>query len=428
MRIAFVVGEFPNLSVTFIISQITSLIDRGNQVDIYANRPGGTGKVHRSVTTYGLLDRTTYAPTQPRRRLARVGRAARLLLDHPFANLTGRLGVLTSFYKYGNRASWLTLLHRVTTFLPERRYDIIHCHFAPNALVAALARDAGILQGKLLTTFHGYDVNTYARKHGKGIYRRLFQRGDMYTANSMFTTRRAVALGCPADKIVKLPTGVDTRLFSFTERSPDPEGTIRILTVGRLVEVKGIEYGIRAVARVLPDHPNVRYQIVGQGPLLTELKELATKLGVADQVEFLGGQTHDEVRRLYAGAHLFMLPGVVARDGAQEAQGLVLIEAQATGLPVLATRVGGVPESVLDGESGYLVDQGDVDALSAKLGYLIEHPALWPEMGRAGRRFAVEHFDIERLNDRLMDIYHHLLEGNAQQATGHGNRDSTGAG
>ena len=427
MRIAFVVGEFPNLSETFIVSQITGLIDRGHQVDIYANRPGETGKVHPPVATYGLVDRTMYAPAQPPGRLYRVGRTVRLLLDRPLDNLTGRLGVLSSFFRYGNRALWVTLLHRVTTFLPQRRYDIIHCHFAPNALVAALARDAGILHGKLLTTFHGYDVNTYARKHGKGIYRRLFQRGDMYTANSMFTTRRAVALGCPADKIVKLPTGVDTRLFSFTERSPGPEGIIRILTVGRLVEVKGIEYGIRAVARVLPDHPKVCYQIVGKGPLLAELRGLAAKLSVSDQVEFLGGQTHDELRRLYAGAHLFMLPGVVARDGAQEAQGLVLIEAQATGLPVLATRVGGVSESVLDGESGYLVDQRDVDALSAKLGFLIEHSDLWPEMGRAGRRFAVEHFDIEQLNDRLIDIYHHLLEGKAQYSENHGTRIGTDA-
>ena len=175
------------------------------------------------------------------------------------------------------------------------------------------------------------------------------------------------------------------------------------------MEVKGIEFGIRAVAKILPTHPNIRYQIAGDGPLLSELKELAAKLGVADCVDFLGGQTQQEVRELYGTSHLFMLPGVVARDGAEEGQGLVLIEAQATGLPVLATRVGGIPESVLDGESGFLVSERDMDALAEKLTYLIEHPELWPGMGRVGRAYVERNFNVNELNDRLVGLYHGLL-------------------
>jgi colanic acid/amylovoran biosynthesis glycosyltransferase len=295
--------------------------------------------------------------------------------------------------------------------LPERRYDIIHCHFGPNALVGLFARDAGILHGKLITTFHGYDVNTYPRKHGHDVYRRLFQRGDLFTANSRFTAGRAEALGCPKDKIVVLPVGVDLGDFKHTVRKATPGEEIRLLTVARLVEVKGIEYGIRAVARVTRSFPRIRYQIVGDGPMLTQLRELADNLGVAGSVDFLGGQTRDEVGRLYDRAHLFLLPGVVGSDGAQEGQGLVLLEAQACGIPVLATRVGGIPESVLDGDSGYLVGQRDVDALSKKLAHLIEHPELWPEMGRKGRALVEGKFDADSLHEQLVGIYQGVLKG-----------------
>ncbi len=409
MKIAFVVGEFPNLSVTFVINQITALIDRGHDVYIYASMPGNTTTVHSAVETYRLLDRTIYWSTRRQSALVRAIRAAGALFAHPFTNPGGRLRVL-NFFKYGRSALSLTLAYRVMGFLPERTYDIIHCHFAPNALRALIARDVGILHGKLLTTFHGYDVNTYPAKHGKDIYRELFERGDLFTANSAFTVRRAVGLGCPSDKIIRLPVGVDLRLFSFGECRLNVGDDIRILTVGRLAEVKGIEYGIRAVAKLMPTHPNVRYQVVGEGPLLTELNKLTAKLGVADRVDFLGGRTQDEVRRLYADAHLFMLPGVVARNKAEEAQGLVLIEAQAMGLPVLATRVGGIPESVLDGESGFLVAQRDVGALAAKLTHLIEHPELWPEIGRAGRAFVERNFNVNKLNDQLVDLYYKMLE------------------
>ena len=154
----------------------------------------------------------------------------------------------------------------------------------------------------------------------------------------------------------------------------------------------------------------IRYQIVGDGPLLRPLGELARKLAIADRVEFLGALPEDQLRECYRQTHIFMLPGVIARSGAQEGQGLVLVEAQASGIHVIATRVGGIPQTVLDGDSAFLVPQRDVDALASKIRYLIEHPQRWPEIGRAGRRHVERHFDIEKLNDRLVDIYRKVLD------------------
>ena len=308
------------------------------------------------------------------------------------------------------RAAFGTLFYAALPLLGKRSYDIIHGHFGPNGLKAAFLLEAGLLRGKLITTFHGYDVNVFPRRYGFSVYRRLFIRGDFYTANTSFTTGRAIDLGCPPERIVTLPVGVSLAKFPFAERKLERTGEIRILTVGTLIEVKGIEFGIRAVARLAHRRPMIRYQIVGDGPLLRPLGELARKLAIADRVEFLGALPEDQLRECYRQTHIFMLPGVIARSGAQEGQGLVLVEAQASGIPVIATRVGGIPQTVLDGDSAFLVPQRDVDALASKIRYLIEHPQRWPEIGRAGRRHVERHFDIEKLNDRLVDIYRKVLD------------------
>ena len=286
---------------------------------------------------------------------------------------------------------------------------MIHCHFGPNGLRGTVLRNMGVLHGKLVTTFHGFDVNSWPQEHGRAVYQALFETGDCYTVNSRFTASRAVALGCPEPKIVRLPVGVDTRKF-VPRQTPRPPGEpIRILTVGNLVPHKGIDYAIRAMAKVRAEFPNIRYHIVGDGPLRAKLAELARELNLENVVRFLGPRAQDELPGIYADADLFVLASVVGEDGAEEGQGLVFAEAQATGLPVTGTRIGGIPEAVLDGESGFLVPQRDVDALAEKILYLIRHPHLWPEMGRAGRRFVEKHYDSLKLNDRLVEIYQQLL-------------------
>jgi len=126
-------------------------------------------------------------------------------------------------------------------------------------------------------------------------------------------------------------------------------------------------------------------------------------------IHLLGWKTKDEVRELYDDSHLFVLSSVTAANGDKEGQGLVLQEAQAMGLPVLATLHNGFPDSVLDGKSAFLVPERDVDTLAEKLDFLVEHPAMWSEMSEAGRTFVEANFDVDKLNDRLVDIYSKFL-------------------
>jgi len=407
MRIAFVVTAFPNRSEAFVVNQVAGLIRRGHEVDIYAHRAGHLDAVHPLVPQYGLLDRT-YCPHVPTARPLRLAKLAGLIAR---GLICAPLPVLRSLnvFRHGAQASSGALFYGLVPLLGGRTYDIIHCAFGPNGLKGAFYRENGLLRGRLLTAFYGFDVTTYPREHGAGVYRTLFAKGDYYIGVTNFITRQALRWGCPEDRIATLPVGVDLARFAFAERRLAPGEEVHILTVARLVEVKGVEYGIRAVAKIISRYPSVRYQIIGDGPLRASLDALTRQLGVNDRVNFTGAVSQETLMRAYARAHLFMLPSVVATNGAEEGFGTVLAEAQAMGLPVLGTRIGGLPETVPDGQSGFLVPQRDVDALAERLAYLIEHPEVWPAMGRAGRAHVERNYDYEKLNDRLVEIYEGLL-------------------
>ncbi len=400
MKIAFLVGRFPTLSKTFILDQIVGLIERGHEVDIFAGSKGKDPKVHPDVREYDLLAKTYY-------RYSPI-KAIRLFIQYSPKNSLVLFKSLNIF-KYGKNALSLRLFFATLPFLKTDSYDIIHCHFGSKGTLGVLLRDLGAIKGKVITSFHGYDANAYPQRYGNDVYKFLFQKVDLCTVNTDFTGERVKALGCPEDKIVKLPVGLNITKFPFIERKLNSVDNIKVLTVGRLVEKKGLKYSIKAVAKVLKTYPNLQYQIVGDGALRNQLHKLIRQLDIEDKVKLLGWMNQDEVRQLYAKAHIFILSSVTDREGDQEGQGLVLQEAQAMGLPVISTLHNGIPEGVLDGKSGFLVPERDVDAIALKLQQLILHPEIWPEMGRAGRQFVKNHYDIKKLNDRLVEIYQRLL-------------------
>jgi colanic acid/amylovoran biosynthesis glycosyltransferase len=172
-----------------------------------------------------------------------------------------------------------------------------------------------------------------------------------------------------------------------------------------------VQYGIQAVAKVLKKYPNIEYKIVGDGRLKKTLHGLIADLKVCDNVKLLGWQRQEEVVELLREADILLAPSVTSQSGDSEGIPGAIVEALACGLPVLSTRHSGIPEVIQDGESGLLVPERDTDALTAKLEYLIEHSELWPEMGRKGRAYVEEHYDIDKLNDRLVEIYQRLLAG-----------------
>ncbi len=407
MRIACLLSEFPLPSETFILTQITGLIDRGCEVDIYADRPAEPLMVQPDVDAYGLWARVIYRPGVPESYVVRLFKALVLLA----ANLRrGPRPLLRSFnvFRYGREAATLRLFYASVACLGCRPYDVIHGHFGPNGLLGAMLRETGALAGGLITTFYGYDLAFYLRQARGRSYRFLFQSGDLFIAISETMRHQLIELGCPEERIIVHRLGVDLTRFHH-DRLPDaPGGRVRIATVGRLVPKKGIDYALRAVARLMQAGYPIAYTIVGGGPLRPWIEARAGALGVDGAVELLGWRTQDDVTGILGRSDILLAPSITSDDGDQEGTPVAVMEAMAAGIPVVATCHSAIPEMVANGVSGLLVPERDPGALADALADLIRHPEARARMGESGRATVVSRHNLDVQNDGLVAIYRRL--------------------
>jgi colanic acid/amylovoran biosynthesis glycosyltransferase len=432
LRIAFFLGSFPVLSETFILRQITGLLDLGHEVDIYADyAPDAESPQQPEIAQHKLLARTTYmdippasAPwempvwpltgstwlpgaEQPIRNLTRISQALPTLVRSLARNPRLTLRVLSSAH-YGHQAASLSALCRLARLgVVAKCYDVLHAHFGPVGNSYRFAK--ALWRTPLVVSFHGYDFSSVITKSGRDVYRRLFAEVDALTVNSEFMAGKLREFGCPANKLQKLPYGVDLSRFSRKTSTRTPGEPVRILTIGRLVEKKGLEYSLRAFAQVRQVHPKMRYDIVGDGPLRKQLQGLIEKLGQPDAVTLHGAMEGEAVRALLAKADVFVLASVTASDGDQEGTPVSLLEAQASGIPVLATKHSGIPEIVRDGEGGFLVAERDVDQLAERLRHLVEHPEIRSRAGEAGSAFVAANFEQGACLRQLVNVYEQVV-------------------
>jgi glycosyltransferase involved in cell wall biosynthesis len=299
--------------------------------------------------------------------------------------------------------------------LRQERPSLLHAHFGPEAVSASPIARA--LRVPMVVTLHGYDI-TIARdwwESGKGggdmrsYPRRLLQiaaQADThFVAVSDAIRARAIAYGIAPDKVTTIPIGIDVTSFTpglvpFSERPP------RVLFVGRLVEKKGCRHLLRAMAAVRARIPGAELVLVGDGPLRAELEKLSGEMGGG--VRFAGALPPERVKFELNAARVFCLPSVQAANGDAEGFGLVLLEAQASGLPVISSALGGAREGILHGESGYRVEEGDIEDMAERLIELLAQPDKAAAMGAAGRRFVCARFDIRDCTRNLERHYNQL--------------------
>ncbi|HET7550122.1 MAG TPA: glycosyltransferase [Gemmatimonadaceae bacterium] len=410
MRIAVVVTSFPSLSQTFVLGQITGLIDRGHEVDIYAaaSEPEVGGAEHAVVSEYGLIERTRYQPARAvnASRLRRLAAAVYVLARYWWRDPANAWRLVKGPPQRFGYASRLELLSAGAPFVGRGRYDAVLCHFGPNGRRIARLRRAGLVRGKIATVFHGYDMSRYLITAGPYAYERLFDEGELFLPVSDFWRSRLIELGCAPEKIAVHHMGIALSRFPVPQRRvARDDDTVRLLSVARLVEKKGVEYAIRAVAALRDETDRrIEYRILGDGPLRAELERLVRTLGVGDSVEFAGESDQAGVRRAMGSADIFVAPSVVAEDGDMEGVPVSIMEAMARGLPVVSTLHSGIPELVRDKVSGYLVPERDAFALSRALARLVAAPQLRHRMGMAGRRIVERSYDLDDLNDRLVEL------------------------
>jgi colanic acid/amylovoran biosynthesis glycosyltransferase len=287
---------------------------------------------------------------------------------------------------------------RIQAFLEEHQPRVLLAQFGPTGVL--MRRSCVQANVPLFVYFRGNDATGLARKPSiRRQYRRLFPAAAGVIATSAFLAERLAAMGCPREKLHVCPSGVDAARFTITAREPG-----RILAVGRLVEKKGPEQTLRAFAKLRTRMPQAHLDLIGDGPLRKRCLHLIEELGLADSVTFHGRLAPDSVAALFAHASIYAQHSVEAANGDCEGTPVSVLEAMASGLPVAATRHSGIGEVVLDGETGFLCAEHDVDGMAEAMAKLLADPARAEAMGLAGRRRVEENFTHAHVRRRVLTI------------------------
>ena len=336
-------------------------------------------------------------------------------------------GSIPIYAPYWSKNSWPTrtfnrftrkVFHspwRFTRAIRRHNVCLFHAHFATHAI--DFIPQVKKFDLPLVVSTYGYDVSSaprtweYYRQHLPD----LVDAATLFLAMSEDMRRDLISLGCPANKILVHHTGANVDRFAYKmPRSSDSR--LRILTICTYEERRGFFYLIQAFAKVLQSFPQAELRIVGrpkeQNVVTRELDALIRELNLDDHVTQVGRVEYSRLSEEYHNADIFTLPSVTGTlDGDKEGIPTVLLEAQATGLPVVSTRHAGIPEAVLEGQSGYLTNERDIDALAEKLCVLLGDRHLRERMGMAGREHIEKEFNIVTQVQKLERIYDRLVEG-----------------
>lgn len=360
LNILFVVEYFPARSQIFILNQITGLIDNGHNVSIFSISEGENINQHPNIEKYSLLDRVYY--------------------------------------------------EKMPTVLPE--CDIIFCQSGSlgNKLFRFPELKEWLEDKKIVVCLRGHDITSNNVKQDKERYNYLFKRGDLFLPVCDYFKRLLIKFNCDPEKIVVHHSAINCSQFFFKERRKPKEGLIRLVSVCRLIEKKGMRYAIKAIARVIKKYKNIHFTIIGDGPLKEELEKLIKNLKIRNYVTLFGWSTHDQIAHMLDQSHIFLLPSVTAENGDEEGIANALKEAMAMGLISIATWHAGNPELIDDLVSGFLVPEKSSKLLARKIKYIINNPDQWESIGHAARKKIEDEFETKQSIIELEELFYGLLD------------------
>jgi len=333
--------------------------------------------------------------------------------EHVICSLMDRMQMAAQFRQAGivghslglSRKTDLTVALRLRSLLKQLRPDVLHTYLLHSNV---LGRIVGRLTGDPAIISSERTIGQ-ASLGGRLATRLTNPLADAVEVNSD-TGAEAIqhGLGVPAAKIEIVRSGIDLDAYAGPLRRQEIRSELGlkddqhlVLYVGRLRPVKGVEYGIRAFASAMAQHPNIHIALAGEGEQLGDLRKLAIELGVQEAVTFLG--VRNDLPDLLSAADSVLMPSLT------EGFPRTAIEAMAAGKPVIATRVGGTPEAIIDDETGILVSPVDIAAMTNALVQLVGDTQLQARLGSAGRRRAEQHYSVDNYVTRLDDLYHQLL-------------------
>ncbi|HVY36997.1 MAG TPA: glycosyltransferase [Polyangia bacterium] len=366
MKVALFVHGFPIPSETFVIHHAAVLRRAGVDLSIICETAGDWTALPADLR--GDLEGRVVRLPPPRSAATAARSMLGAALRSPWARGPWRRGWAAAVALVQRDRQALRDVGAAEPLAAPSRFDAILAHFGPTGVRAAALRRAGLLSGPIGTVFHGYDVSQTEtlRRYG-AKYRALFRDTELLLPVSEFWARRLRSWGAPADKVRVLRMGVALPPEPPPRAGRPPGERLRVLTVGRFVEKKGIEY---ALAGVASSRRPVDLTVIGAGQLEPELRRLAARVNAAGgdhRVTFLGQRPHASVLEHMEAADVLLLPSVTAADGDMEGVPVVLMEAMARGCLVVATRHSGNAELIEDGVSGLLVGERSAAEIGAAL-------------------------------------------------------------
>lgn len=289
---------------------------------------------------------------------------------------------------------------RLFQFLSEHQVDTILAEFG---LTACWLASAGVArQVKLFVHFHGYDASGELRFwQSRFAYQRLASKVAGAIVPSKPIGEKLNEVGFISEQVHIVPCGVSTNDFAPPMLRKDPG---HILAVGRLVEKKAPTKTIEAFSQLTMAHPGIKLIMIGDGPLRADCEKVISRLGLEGHVFLRGSCNHATIRDEMQTASIFVQHSMTAPDGDMEGLPVAILEAMASGLPVVATRHSGIPDAVIHGMTGLLVDEGDVNGMASAMSQLLGDTALRSRMGLAARERAVHSYSAEQSIQTLRRI------------------------
>ena len=315
-------------------------------------------------------------------------------------------------------------LAEAASYVLRGKCDIIHSGdlYPPGAVALTLKRMFGV---PYVAFCHGEEITQTDRlRYQSRLRNKIYQNANAVVAASEFARQNLIRIGIPEAQIQKINPGVDCERFQPRPGREDLvreyqlEDKIVLLTVARLFARKNHQAVVRALAKLVRDVPNLRYLIVGKGPEEDSLRALVQSSGLQDVVVFLGYVPEEQLPLLYNVSDAFVMPNRTEPNGDVEGFGMVFLEANAAGLPVIGGLSGGTREAVLDGTTGFLVDPDDIDKLHATMHLLVTNVELRRRMGATGLHRARNEFTWSRSARELHELHHRVLQPSVSSAVG----------
>ncbi len=295
---------------------------------------------------------------------------------------------------------------KLIRYFKEQQINVVLAEFGMTG--AAMVKVCKALDLPLIVFFHGLDAYLHEiLATQKEAYERLFRDATHIFAVSQHMYNQLISLGCPANKLSINTYGPAEFYFDVNSNYTQKN----FLAIGRFVDKKAPQNTLQAFAAALQKHPDAKLRMVGDGPLRAKCDQLVKDLNIAGNVEFKGILSPQEILPLYADTIAFVQHSLTAPNGDREGTPVAVLEASAGGLPVVSTKHAGIPDVVIDGETGYLFEEGDVTAMTVAMIKILDDLALAKKLGLAGRKRIQEHFtlekhitNIERVIDTVLNI------------------------